>query len=135
MIKDIIIESQPDGGRILRHPSGVEVRESKFKVAALAKREQLERISQKAQRDFLARGPICDMQCPDGKTGICCEGRCVEGKGFYQPDEWNEFTEEQRQQIRALWDDKTGYLGPDGCRIPWNLRSFACLKYDCRLVR
>ena len=88
------------------------------------------------RRDKLVAEPNCGLKCkPDNEPFYCCNAsQCVTHKGHYTEAEKARFTEAELAEIEKLYDGATGFLGPEGCRLPRRLRSDACLEFNCHLI-
>ena len=63
---------------------------------------------------------------------FCCRF-CVESRAeFAKNAGYNCFTKEQREKIKSLWSDETGFASVGGCKLPRDLMPTECLEYDCR---
>ena len=84
-----------------------------------------------ARQYYIENNP-CNIpkDCPNGIPSCGCK-YCAKNNGFYAAHEIERiFTSEAAKQIKEKWDEKTGYLGPDGCVLPRKLRSFSCLSWS-----
>lgn len=68
--------------------------------------------------------------------GQCCEG-CARNKGYQDwATDWGAWGLLSshvfaKQQYDYGWDEKKGYLGPNGCKLPVTERSEVCLRFMC----
>lgn len=122
----------PDGSTRTTHPSGYVELHSKLQVIEEARVLKLRQVAQQAQKDYLAAEPACDKSCADYAKCPC--HKCVE---FIKnnPLSTESLSAEQYLTLKSLWDDKTGYLGGNGCKIAETLgRKFmplGCLTFIC----
>lgn len=69
---------------------------------------------------------ICDYtKC----MGACCKS-CGRSMGWFKTKERFELTKD-----KYGWDINTGFLGDNGCIIPWEERSTTCLTHTCMDIR
>ena len=82
------------------------------------------RLTKEQRKKEIARGD-CDFECAkkNRKDGCGCE-RCVAYRGYFRADEV--------RPDKKFWNDETGFLGIDGCRLPRELRSDVCLGFNCK---
>ena len=66
--------------------------------------------------------------CPNG-VSCCVLYGCAKHNGFWIPFERDRFTKDENEKIDACWDDKDGYLGTNGCRLPRELMPITCLSH------
>ena len=64
--------------------------------------------------------------------GFCCS-RCVETHGYFRRNYG--LGGEIPAELKPLFDDKTGFKGEHGCRIPVEQRSEICREFICTVVR
>lgn len=82
----------------------------------------------KAAYTRVKHGVVCNS-CP--KNYSCCN-ECAKHKGHYSSKERSRFTDEENALIDSGWNDKTGFLGDNGCRTKdRKLRSITCLWENC----
>lgn len=60
-----------------------------------------------------------------GHENGCCR-KCAENIGFF-----TEIHENDVRRISKEWDNKNGFLGPNGCRLKLDLRSNTCSSWRC----
>ena len=67
----------------------------------------------------------CDFNCPGFTNGKspCCRN-CHDARLNFV-----------NESNKRWWDDKTGFLAPDGCRLPRDQMPKECREYDCRRYR
>lgn len=119
------------GNVTLTFPTGTVVQVPAEKVINDMRHEAIEHAAQVARRTVLVAEPDCGRTCGSHYVHCNCQ-KCAEMKGFFEAGEQQTyFTEAQRQQIQSLWEDKSGFLGDSGCRLPRNLRAMACLRNIC----
>jgi len=88
---------------------------------------------EKYRADLIEHGQ-CDLKCLSHGPAPCCAD-CAKYKGWYdnERDELHtQFTIDEQKQIKQCWDEKTGFLGENGCKLPRRLRSYTCLSTDCK---
>jgi hypothetical protein len=80
--------------------------------------------------------PVNDKYCATCK--VCCCKNCSECDAHYRISGkiTNRFRAIVRQGLDELksvygWNDKKGYLGADGCKLPRVFRSLTCLRFTC----
>jgi hypothetical protein len=71
--------------------------------------------------------PLCSELC-SGCTVSCCEP-CAREKGYYKAERFEEL------KRKYSFDEKKGFLGPNGCLIPRLLRSTRCLYHICLRIQ
>ena len=71
--------------------------------------------------------PLCSELCW-GCTISCCES-CVREKGYYKDEKFKEL------KSKYAFDEKRGFLGPNGCLIPRLFRSARCLYHICMRIQ
>lgn len=80
--------------------------------------------------------PACRLEFCGGTFDQCrglCSVSCLDFKGHFRENEIEErFTEEEKEEVASLWNNKTGFYSDKGCCLPRNLRSEACLRSLCR---
>jgi hypothetical protein len=120
-----------NGNLTLTFPTGT-VRTIPAKQVLLKERwKRCEHAADLARRAVLVTEPDCGKACGANYDQCGCL-RCAEYQGYFEEGEKEAFfTDLQRQQINSCWDEKTGFLGETGCRLPRSLRAMACLRNIC----
>lgn len=75
---------------------------------------------------------ICCYRGTDTNAGACCLGCSVARKEFYENGGLPEFDNKDRKTVKSCWDDKKGFSGNEGCRLPRRLMPTECLEYTCK---
>ena len=65
----------------------------------------------------------------DHATERACCFECADHFGYYEA-----IRPEHVARINAEFNDDTGFWGPNGCRLPIELRSGKCISYCCSLA-
>lgn len=71
--------------------------------------------------------PLCSELC-SGCAVSCCEP-CVREKGYYKDEKFEQL------KSKYTFDEKRGFLGPNGCFIPRIFRSTRCLYHICLRIQ
>lgn len=61
--------------------------------------------------------------------GNCCS-MCNNNFGYFSTSR-DTITPYRKRLLLSLWDDKEGFRGTNGCRIPRKHRSITCLTFSC----
>jgi len=126
------IVTLPDGSVETTYPSGhVEVR-TKRQVLEQNRVAKLREVSLQAKKEYLADEPPCGKTCVDYSKCPC--HKCAEMIRA-NPQVFDLLTDAQKITLETLWNDKTGYLGVNGCKIAETLgreyMPLGCLTFIC----
>jgi hypothetical protein len=103
--------------------------------------ESVKRAAGKIEFDCGFKGNLCvkniETISDDKKIGLnpgnekngCC-GHCASNVGY-----WKKIPESLVHTMAPFWNDKTGFLGPKGCTLPYGARSSTCVGFTCSCVR
>ncbi len=119
------IDQDGNGDTVITHPSGLrQVLSKKFMARMETQRRAI-------RQGFIDNNP-CGFNCPKGRPYSCGCDTCEENDGYFGRDEILQFTKDEIETIAAAFKDGSGYLGPNGCRLPRYLRSLTCLSFVCQ---
>jgi hypothetical protein len=98
-------------------------------------------------RDELIKQPPCDLNCVPSPLHqrdiasipaeclsypVCCRGCFKSQADFAASGGYDFFSEEDKDLVRSLWDEKAGFGSEKGCKLPRRLMPTTCLEFDCK---